>query len=143
MERTEKSRIRWLSHDADILLEVKAPSLDELFRAAGAALAASMVETRSLKRRDRREVRVEGVDRESLLVAWLNEIIYLVEEGIFFPARTDSLSVGESAVDAVLIGERGSRSDRRLRREVKAATYHDLSVRRSGARWETRILFDV
>jgi len=143
MEQTEKSRVRWLSHDADIPREVKAPSLEALFRAAGAALAASMVETKALERQDRRSVRVEGVDRESLLVAWLNEIIYLVGEGIFFPTGALSLRIDESAVEATLVGERGSRSDPRLRREVKAATYHDLSVRRTGAGWETRVLFDV
>jgi SHS2 domain-containing protein len=143
MELDKTSQVRWLSHDADILLEVRARSLEELFRAAAVALVGSMVDTRTVTREDRRTVRVEGTDRESLLVAWLNEIIYLVSEGVFFPAAIGSLRIERTSLEADLHGECATPADERLQREVKAATYHDLQVSRAAGGWETRVLFDV
>ena len=136
--------MRWLEHDADILLEVEAPSAERLFALAAEALVEAMLdEGAAVAEREHRRVRLRADGREVLLVAWLNEIIYLVCDGVFLPASVRLTELTGSSLEAMLAGETPDGSRHRLAREVKAATYHDLEVSETDGLWRGRVLFDV
>lgn len=70
-----------VEHTADLALRIFAQGLDELFVNAAQAMF-SQIEPRGTEQGTapvEREVRVQGLDRESLLVNWLNELLYLHE----------------------------------------------------------------
>ena len=136
----------WFDHTADVGLEVIAPSLEALFETAARALfdllagpparGAGLVEVE-------REIRVTGADTEELMVRWLSELLYLHDtEGLVFD-RFDISEIRNDLLAGRAAGERHDPGRRRLRREIKAVTYHQLLVRREGHGWKARVVFDV
>jgi SHS2 domain-containing protein len=143
MGGNERESVRWLEHDADVLLEVRAPSRERLFILAAEALVDLMLENERPLATEGRIVRLSADSPGDLLVAWLNEMVYLVAGHVFFPAAVRALSLSEAALEAKLAGVAGGPAFPRLAREVKAATFHDLELARAGDAWRARVLFDV
>ncbi len=86
-----------------------------------------------------RLIALEAQDVESLLVAWLNELLYLTgEEGLLFSDFKVNIE-NELRLEAEVTGLPLAS----LKKEIKAATYHNLKVTRSGTGVETTIVFDV
>jgi len=86
-----------------------------------------------------REVRLQGWDRESLLVNWLNELLFLAETErlLFVDYQIESLTD-----TALVVRVRGAHSPV-TKAAIKAATFHDLQLVHDGAGWSTVITFDV
>jgi len=139
---TGRAETRWLEHDADLRLRVRAPDPESLFAAAARAVVEASVEG-AIRGEERRRIERAEPDRESLLVAWLNEILYLLSEGRFLPARIERIEIAGNVLGATLAGGPADPSENRFVREIKAATFHGLAVERAGAVWTATILFDI
>jgi SHS2 domain-containing protein len=126
----------WRSHTAEIELRVVAASEVDVFGEAADAFG-RYVELDCGGERARHEVQLEAVDRGGLLVALLEELIFLADTEGFVPDRTQ-LRVEGNRLSAVLEGRRT-----RIDPIVKAATYHGLQFERKGEVWDARIVFDV
>ena len=75
-----KRRHRWLDHTSEVQLQVEAESLAGLAAEAGRALGLLLLhDVPARPEGPAREIQVESVDREALLVDWLNEILFLAE----------------------------------------------------------------
>ncbi|MFH1278857.1 MAG: archease [Candidatus Eisenbacteria bacterium] len=135
--------IRWLRHDADLLLEARAATEERLFALAAEAVVAAMTDRPPTEGGERRSVRLEAEDPEGLFVAWLNEIVYLVTAGDFLPARFPSLTVEEGSLSAEIEGGAPGPNGPSIVREVKAATYHRLRLSKGKEGWTARVLLDV
>ena len=134
-----------IEHTADIGIEAKGRDPAELFENAAAGMFEIMADTGSLQPTE--SVRVEvapgltGLD--DLLVAWLEELIFICETRslLFQRAEVDQVGVGRVAGTAFgePLGNRGV-----IRDEPKAVTYHQLRVEElpSGG-WTCRVIFDV
>jgi len=138
----EDAEVRWLGHDADLRLRVRAPGAEALFAAAArAVVGASLAEPPAGGAR--RVVRLEEPDREALLVAWLNEILYLLSSGEFLPARFERVEIDGNVLAASLAGAPAGEKPPRFLREIKAATFHGLAVEERNGIWGATILFDI
>jgi SHS2 domain-containing protein len=87
-------------------------------------------------------IRLEAWDRETLLVDWLNELLFRTEmDGLLFvDFYIESLhDSGAASMVAHVGGVQGTAS----RAHIKAATFHDLSVVQDELGWSTLITFDV
>jgi SHS2 domain-containing protein len=81
---------------------------------------------------------VEAEDLEGLLVSFLNELLFLLEEKrIGF--RHILLAINNHHLTARLIGSKVKGEIR----EIKAATYHNLKILKLGDKYEATIIFDV
>ncbi|HOC44079.1 MAG TPA: archease [Thermoanaerobaculales bacterium] len=129
---------RELGHTADWALEVWAPDLATLLAEAAIGMYRLMGVVRADGPRQRRRLELEGADRESLLVEFLAELLYLAEsEGLAFDVL--ELVAAEGRLEARLEGAPiGSQT-----KEIKAVTYHKLEVRDTDQGLETCIVFDV
>ncbi len=135
--------IRWLEHDADLLLQVRAGSVERLFILAAEALIGVMIEEGPPAGDSFREVVLEAEETEGLFVAWLNELIYLVADGRFLVSAIDSVRLEACRLSAVVRGAEGSDGYAGSIRDVKAATWHALEILETGGGWSARVLFDV
>src|SRR3982750_1578106 len=71
---------RWVDHTAEVQLELGAGSLPGLLAEAGGGLGALLPRGREAgPSGEPRTIEVASVDREALLVDWLNEIVFLAE----------------------------------------------------------------
>jgi SHS2 domain-containing protein len=136
-----------VDHTADKGLLIEADSLADTFAGAAAGMFATVVDLEGLPAAVSRCIRVTAPDREALLVAWLQELIFLaeVEDLLFFAfavCRVDDTSLAATATGCPWPEDRPRRGAM-----VKAVTYHGLSVAPAGpgARWawRARVIFDV
>jgi SHS2 domain-containing protein len=85
-----------------------------------------------------RQINLTEADRESLLVAFLSELIYLGEqEGLGFD--TFDLMVVDNNLAGII---KGAEIDSQIK-EIKAVTYHNLAISETSGRVEATIVFDV
>jgi SHS2 domain-containing protein len=138
-----RSFYRVIEHTADIGLEVEATSRTEIFVRSAQAMFDLMLGLNSVGRSLSRRVEVRAEGMEELLVAWLNELLYVyavdrVVFSDFSQARLESESFS-----AVGWGESFDPEKHQVRLEIKAATYHQLAVRFADGKWRSSIIFDV
>lgn len=129
---------RELEHTADWALEVWAPDLTSLLAEAARGMYRLMGVVLADGARQRRRIELTAADRESLLVDFLAELLYLAEsEGLAFDVL--ELEAAEDWLRAKLEGA----PMRSHTKDIKAVTYHHLKVRDTARGVETRIVFDV
>lgn len=127
-----------VEHTADLAVVVRGDDLPALFANAARALFLLMTEPPATSDRVR-EIALESVDLESLLVDWLNELIYLHEvEGETY-AEFRVIALTPTALTATVTG---GATTRKLK-TIKAATYHDLTITETESGAEAHIVFDV
>jgi SHS2 domain-containing protein len=126
----------WQNHTAEIELRVVAPTDDGVFADAVDAFG-RYVELDRGGEPARHELDLEAPDRGALLVALLEELIFLADTEEFVPDRAE-VHVEQNRLSGVLEGRRT-----RIDPIMKAATYHGLQFERNGEVWDARVVFDV
>lgn len=132
-----------LDHTADVGIEVRAATLADLFETAAEGMFSFLIDPTRVDIRAWRERRVEADDREGLLVAWLNDLLVLLAAEEFVPKTFVIDEISDRRLRATVHGEPVDRSRHLFKLDVKAATYHLLSVRPDDGGWSARIIFDV
>jgi SHS2 domain-containing protein len=132
-------RYEEVEHTADRALQIWAQDLPNLFVGAAEGMYSLMADIDGLVATIWREIKLEEWDLESLLVSWLNELLFLTEtEGLLFTEfRFESLT------DETLAAHVGGVPGSATRAGIKAATFHDLRLVREGGEWTTILTFDV
>jgi len=135
---------RVLSHTADIVIEVTAPSLDALFD----ELLTATFQLTSPTDADRaavttRSVEVSAETLEDLVVDTLSEFLFIAETEDRHFCGFRSQVDGDRLVARVEGDARPLRRDQASGAAIKAVTYHELVVERRGEEWFARVYFDV
>ncbi len=132
-------RFEEIEHTADLALQVQGRNLEEIFVNAAYGLFSMMADLENLSPDVSREVHLAAPDRESLLVGWLNELLYLheVEEEVY--SRFEIATLSPTRLSAVVWGTKMTAS----KLAVKAATFHDLAIRETEDGYLATVVFDV
>lgn len=128
---------------ADKGIRVWGGELSVAFCAAARALWSLMVDPAAVTREQTIPVTVEAADREALLVAWLNELLYLYEAKGFIGQECTISCLTDTHLDAELTGETVNPTRHVIVGHVKAVTYHQLHVRHTANGWEAQVVVDV
>lgn len=139
----ERSGFELFEVTADVGITAWGDSLEELFVNAARGMFALMIESGTARPARTLPVEACGADLPSLLVAWLNELLYRCEVEEWAPSDVRVLGLESGRVRGELVGEPADRERHRFKGVVKAATYHLLECRRNGERWRARVVFDV
>lgn len=137
MERSEKG-FREQEHTADWELEVWAPNLPVLLEQAAIGMYTLSGITLSNGPKQSHQVNLSAYDPESLLVGFLQELLYQAETARVGFDRFD-IHLYEYHLDASLDGA----PIQSITKEIKAVTYHNLRVQEGERGLEVRIVFDV
>lgn len=132
-----------IDHTADVGVLARGETLGEAFAQAALGMVSVMTDLERIDAREEREVEVEATDKESLLVAWLNEFIYLFGVEGFLPRRIDVQETADTRIRARCFGEKLDPSKHAVHTEVKAATYHMLEVAERDGSWQVRVILDI
>lgn len=89
------------------------------------------------------EIEVEAEDRETLLVEWLNELLYQFEAKRFMPRRFEIDFCSEHRIKGRALGEDLDVTKHKCGLEIKAVTFHMLKFEKTDDHWEAQIIFDV
>lgn len=130
-------------HTADVGIEARGDTLEELFSSAAAGMLALLIDPKDVRRSEHRAIRVAAGDLEGLLVDWLNELLVLLNADGFVPAAAAVTAVTQpGTLVADVEGEPVDPARHRFRTDIKAATYHQVQVRQNGE-WRARVILDV
>ena len=136
-------RFRILEHPADIGFEAFGSTREEVFANAARALFHLIIDLDSVEPRAEVAVQVEGSDPASLLVNWLSELLYLNDaEGWFF-SEFEVERLDDRSLAARVRGEEFDRARHRAQLQVKAITYHQLTLERTAEGWQARVYVDI
>jgi SHS2 domain-containing protein len=128
---------------ADLGIEAWGFSLEDAFASAAHGLASLLSELPEDNQPLTRQIRIEAESLPSLLVQFLNEIIYLEETQDFLPGAVKHLTLTGNRLNATLTGAAYDPEIHTLNAQVKAATYHGLEIDQSGQQVKVRVIFDV
>lgn len=127
-----------ISHTADWSVRVWASDLPSLFAESARALNALAGTVTSQSLRVKRTFESEGHDVESLLVAFLSELVYYQEqENLAFD--TFDIWMSDQKISVTMEGAQITSVDK----AIKAVTYHNLKVEETARGVEVVIVFDV
>ncbi len=132
-----------IDHTADIGVVAYGADLREAFANAAYGMFCLMADLEKVREETGRHVEVEALDREELVVSWLNELLYLFDVDMIIFKRFDLVELTDTRLKADAYGEKIDASRHDLRGGIKAATYHMLKVAEDDGRWSIRVIFDV
>jgi len=128
-----------LDHAADWAFRVRGNDLGELF--ANAARGIARLEHGEAIRdvTVTHQLSVEGVDRETLLVNWLNELLYAEQTNHEVYQKFEIMEISDTHLRARIHGVPEETSGR----HIKAVTFHNLEVKKTQDGWEATLVVDV
>lgn len=142
MAEHPRGSFEFIDHTADAGIRVEAPTLEDLFEIAGLAFSELVTSVDSVDCKVERRFELQEDDLETLLVSWLQELLYLMdtEDLVFgrFQVKIDDLSLAATAW-----GEPFDPNIHTMKTEIKAVTYHQLQVARSEQGWRAQVIFDI
>ena len=129
---------------ADVAFIAYGNSLNELFENAALAMFEVMINTKKVKKREKREINEKGIDLESLMFNWLNDLLYYYgAEGLVFSDFKVNINLKNYTLNAIAFGEEVDPLIHEVKIEVKAATYHLLKIWKEKNLWKARVILDI
>ena len=129
---------------ADVAFEAYGKDLNELFANSALAMFEVMVNTEEIEPKVEREVKLEANDLEGLLFEWLNELLfYYGSENLAFSRFEVEVDEKELKLKAKCFGEEINPAKHETKTEVKAATYHNLEIKKEDGSWRARVILDI
>lgn len=137
-----EKEFEFIDHTADVGIVAYGANTGQAFANAAKALFTLIAELGDVAETVYRDIEVTAPDQESLLVTWLNELIYLFDvEHIIFK-RFDISQFDPTHLKAKAYGELVDTTRHKLKIGVKAATYHMLKVEENnGSR--VKVILDI
>ncbi|HEY3098130.1 MAG TPA: archease [Methylomirabilota bacterium] len=129
--------------EADVGIRAWGPTRAEAFAQAALGVLSLVADPTTVTPRESREVRAQADGPELLLVAWIDECLYVHEIEALVVSRVEVGSCSDTVVHGRLHGEPLDATRHRLGTVVKAATLHGVSVQAREGRHEVKIIVDV
>jgi len=135
-------------HTADLGIEIYGRTKKDLFAQAGLALFDILIQAIDTQPKakgayQKRMVTVEGADVEDLLVNFLRELLYLYNASGCIVNRSKFISCTNKRLAVQLVVEPYNPKRHLIKTDLKAITYHGLSVEKTKSGWKARVIFDV
>ena len=130
---------------ADVAIESRGDTLEELFTASAMATFEVMADTGGIQPEIKKTLRLENSEVDGLLFDWLAEIIYLKDSAsmLFGKYNLKITKKTNYQLDAEILGEEINQSRHDLRCDVKAITFHLFEVYEKDGKWISRFILDI
>jgi len=132
-------RYEELDHTADLALRIYGRDLEELFANAAYAMFCQLADIEHITPSIQRQITVDGTDYESLLVNWLNELLYLHESLGEVYCTFDVRELSPQHLQATVHGMRSED----INMIIKAATFHGLAIQETPTGYVATVVFDI
>jgi len=136
-------RYEQFPHTADIGVRAYGDDLKELFQNAAFAMFDIIADLEGLKRDVEEKIELEADNPEELLVAWLDELLYMFYTKKIILSEFEIEEITDRSLKAKAFGRTIGSNRNRLKTEIKAATYADLAIKKSEDGYSVEIIFDV
>ena len=131
-----------IDHTADVGIIAYGADINQAFANAAKAMFSLITELDNVEEVLYRDTELTATDEESLLVEWLNELIYLFDAENLIFKRFDITELDYRRLKGRSYGEKVDKLKHKLKIGIKAATYHMLKIDRSDG-CKVQVLFDI
>ena len=107
-EKNVRKSYRILDHTADTGIVAYGTDLKQVFANAAKGLFSLITDLRKITERTSQNIAVTAVDRETLLVAWLNELVYLFDAKQMLFKRFEITDLTDTGLKARAYGEKAN-----------------------------------
>ena len=131
-----------LNHTADVGITAYGKDMKEAFANAAKGMFSLITKLDDVEEIEHRDIELTAPDQESLLVAWLNELIFLFDVDNILFKRFEITRLSQTHLKARGYGEKVDASRHKLKLGIKAATYHMLKIEK-GKPAKIQVIFDI
>ena len=132
-----------LDHTGDLGIRVWAADVRGIFQEAARALFDIITDLDKIEVHVDVEVAVNGLGQEELLVAWLNELLYLYEVEDLLLCDFTITEIDEGSIKGVAMGEEFDEDRHDIKTSIKAVTYHQVEITEKDGGWQAQVIFDI
>ena len=132
-----------IDHTADLGIIVEGTDEENLFIRAAYAMMDLMVKGNFSRKTVIKDVSLQGEDFPDLMVKWLGEILYLFEGDKLIVNSIEIKSISPIKLESMLTLTSFEPEHHQVKREIKAVTYHQISVDKTEDGWQARVIFDI
>lgn len=132
-----------MDHTGDIGVVIRGRDLAELFQNAAGALFFLITDRRRIRKRVKEEIGISAPDLESLLVAWMGELLFLFDARGILLRSFHFRKLQRLSLEATVWGEPYNEERHPIKTGVKAVTYHQVRVEKDKGIWKARIILDI
>ena len=132
---------KFFSTTADMGMEVKGRDMSQIFVNAAKGMFNLICSHKSFKPKEEFKIKLQGESWEELFFKWLSELLFYYDAYKIYFVDFQILKINPFEIEAVIKGEKVK--DKKIEREIKAVTYHNLEISRKDDMWEAKVLFDL
>lgn len=135
-----------LEHTADIGIAAYGKNKKEVFiNVAKGMFEIIAGENKNLKENFYGKIKLEADNLESLLFAWLNELLYIGETRLVILNKFQIKELSDFQIKAEVRGAKINPPSIKIEKEIKAVTYHRLEIKKDeeSGLWRAQIIFDI
>lgn len=135
-----------LEHTADIGIAAYGKTKREVFINAAKGMFEIIVgETKNLKENFYDKIKLEADSLEDLLIAWLNELLYIGETRLVILNKFQIRELSDFQIKAEVGGTKINPPSIKIEKEIKAVTYHCLEIKKDeeSGLWKAQVIFDI
>ena len=135
-----------LEHTADIGIAAYGKTKREVFiNTARGMFEIIAGETKNLKENFCGKIKLEADNLEGLLFAWLNELLYISETKLVILNKFEIKDLSNNKMGAEVKGTKINRLNCKIEKEIKAATYYRLEIKKDeeSGLWRAQVIFDI
>ena len=132
-----------IDHTADVGIKAYGKNLSEAFENAARGMFNVIANDSEIENTGQYNIELQADNMEQLLVDWLSELLFLHSaNNLVFGFFKVNLDEKNNKLSATVFGEKISVSKHKIETEVKAVTYHMLSVKKTKP-CNVQVLFDI
>ncbi len=133
-----------VDHTADIAIQLEADCREELFRVGLEALIYTLTAEVACDKSESSHfsITATGFDDEELMVEIINELLFACQNHDWFPLSVETINNSTDGSLVAVIRAIATCGGDKLARDIKAATYHNLSITKN-SKWKATVVLDV
>ena len=132
-----------LEHPADVGFLAYGATLEELFVNSALAMISLACDLEGVRETEHHKIEAAGEDVESLLYAWLAEILAVMDAERLMLRRVTVNFLDEGRVRGMIFGEPIDRARHKTGVAIKAVTLHQFAVESVDDGWRARVFLDL
>lgn len=132
-----------LDHTADMKIRVTGDDPADLFKNAGLALADLICDPDTLTPEETMTIDITGDDPADLMVNYLRELLYQWTGNEKLIKMVEILDVSDTALSARIVTVPYAARHHTILSDIKAVTYHQITVGPMGNGWQATVVFDI
>ena len=141
------SSYKILEHTADIGIKAVGNSFPKALEKTAEGLKSIMVNMKETEASETKNIFLEADDKESLVIKWLNEILFYFDSESFVCKKAEVKAIekcdGNYKIEGLFFGRCFDPKVDTMLVHVKAVTYHQLSVIEQNDKVIITVFFDI